>query len=183
MRIHRAIFGIAAMCLLFAGCGDSTGPEGGSFEATISGDMELSVDGDAIFGVTSEGAVDRWMIFLENGRFLSLDYDMIGFLREGSDTPISVGTHTIAEATSDDLDGEDITGVYWMGRHNGTLGVYTSVSGTLTITSSDAERVVGNFSFSVTVQIAVVDVSDVRELTVTGSFEAAAGTIPSGVGS
>ena len=147
MRILKSTSAIAAASLLAFGCGES-GPEEGNFEATISGDMEVSISGNAIFGVSSEGGVERWMIFLLNGVFLGFDYDMIGFSREASATPIPVGTHTIVDAAADSLDDEDIGSAYMMERHNGSLGVYSSVSGTLTITSASAEEVTGNFSFS-----------------------------------
>jgi hypothetical protein len=172
---------MVATCILVFGCGDSTGPEEGEFEATISGDIERSVSGEAIFGVTDEGGVERWMIFLLEGAFLGLDYDMIGITREASATPIPVGTHTIAEADSDTLDDDDITAAFMIGRHNGSLGVYSSVSGTLTITSASSERVVGTFNFSAEMQIAVgPDVDEVRNLNFTGSFTAVADAIPSG---
>lgn len=183
MRKLEMVITLSIACMLAIGCSDSTEPDDAGFEATISGDMELSVSGDAIFGVTGEGGVDRWMIFLLNGTFLGLDYDMIGIGRDASGTPIPVGTYSILDAASDALEGDDVTAVYMMERHNGTLGVFSSVSGTLTITSANADRVAGSFNFSATMQIAVgPDVREVRDLTFTGSFTAYAGEIPSGTG-
>jgi hypothetical protein len=181
VRNPKAITVLATVCFLAFGCSDSTGPGDAGFTATIGGDLDLSVSGDAIFGVASEGGVDRWMIFLTDGVFLGLDYDMIAISREASGAPIAVGTHTILDAASDALEADDIVGAYMIGRHDGTLGVFSSVSGTLTVTSASSERVVGSFDFSATMQIAVgPQVRDARNLTLTGSFTAEAGTIPSG---
>ena len=137
-----------------------------------------------MFGVSTEGGVDRWMIFLSEGVFLGLDYDMIGFLREASSTPIEVGTHTIVDAAGDSLDDDDIGGVYWFGSPSSpitSVGVFTSDEGTLTITSASSEWVEGTFSFSGTLDLGRgPDIVDVVNVTVAGSFTAEAGTIPSG---
>ena len=87
------------------------------------------------------------------------------------------------EAASNELEADDVVGAYMIGRHDSTLGVFSSVSGTLTISSAGSDQVVGSFNFSVTMQIAVgPQVTDVRNMTITGSFTAAAGEIPSGTG-
>lgn len=181
MRYFKRLSSVAVICFWALACGDSTGPGEAGFTATVSGDMQLELSGEAIFGVSTEGGVDRWMIFLNEGAFLGLDYDMIGFIREGSVTPIGVGTHTLVDAAGDALDDEDIGGVYWFGRHTGSLGVFTSDEGNLTITSASADWIEGTFSFSGTLDLGYgPDIVDVTDVTVTGNFSAEPGTIPSG---
>jgi hypothetical protein len=143
--------------------------------------MTEELSGEAIFGVSSEGGVDRWMIFLSDGEFLVQDYDMIGFSREASDTPVGVGAHTLVDATDDGLEADDIGGVYWLGRHTGTLGIFLSDVGTLTITASSSDMVEGTFSFSGTLDLGYgPDIENVLEVAVNGSFTAEPGIIPSG---
>ncbi|MFC1639876.1 hypothetical protein ACFL3B_03825 [Gemmatimonadota bacterium] len=172
---------VVAVALAVGGCKDSTGPSDANFTATITGDLELELEGEAIFGVTTSGGIDRWMIFLTAGQFMvDPDWDMIGISREASGTSIGVGTHTIVDAADDDLEAEDVAAAYMLGRHNGgSLGVFGSVSGTLTITAATSNVVTGNFSFSATMHAAVGDdARDLRDLMVTGSFTAEPGTIP-----
>jgi len=180
----KFVAAVAAISLLGFGCKDSSGPEDAGFTATISGDMDRSVSGEAIFGVSSEGGVDRWMIFMVDGVFLGLDFDMIGFSREASRTPIPVGTHTISTATSNTLDDEDITAAYMTSLdHGASFGVFTSVSGTLTIASANSDRVTGSFAFTSTRQLGYGDsIVGVEDLSMSGTFIAEAGNIPSGTG-
>jgi hypothetical protein len=124
------------------------------------------------------------MIFMLNGVFLGSDFDMIGFGREGSGTPIPVGTHTVLDATSNTLNDEDVTAAYMAGRSDNSLGVFGSVSGTLTITSSSSDRVEGSFNFSATMLLGGGDAMlGVEDLNISGTFVAGPGTIPTGVGS
>ncbi len=180
MRKLGAITAPLIAGILAFGCGESTVPGNAGFTATIGGDMTEELSGEAIFGVSSEGGVDRWMIFLIDGVFLAQDYDMIGFSREASDTPVGVGAHTIVDATADGLQADDIGGAYWLGRDPATLGIFLSDVGTLNITASSSDMVEGTFSFSATLDFGDgPDIENVLEVTVNGSFTAEPGTIPS----
>jgi len=169
---------IAAMVLL-AACGE-TGPENSSFTATVTGDTTLSFEGEALFGVSSTSGRDHWVLFFTRGLFGGLDFDAVAIGRNNSDTPIGVGVHTIEDATRDEPDGEDIEGVYTLARSSdGSIASYGSVAGTLTITSASADEIRGDFEFSAEFVLAVGSFGDVRNVTLSGSFTATPGSIPS----
>ena len=166
--------------MLLAGCGGSTGPEEGTFSVTISGDTSFSLEGEALFGVSTTQGRDHWVIFLSRGLFGGLDFDAVAIGRNHSATPIGVSVHQIEDATSDSAAGEDIEAVYTLRRSDdGSMGSYASVSGTLTISSATGEQVQGDFSFTADFVYSVGAFGGIRELTLTGSFTAIPGNIPS----
>ncbi len=150
MRVIHVISLLAGLGMSLASCGGDglTGPGSGSFTATVSGDVTASLSGDAVFGVgLSIGSDTGWSIWLLEGSFFS-DYDFIRIGRSSSTTP-GVGTFALIgrggagpddfvaeyEDATDEGDAIEITG-------------YSSVSGSLTITSATADRVEGSFSFT-----------------------------------
>lgn len=177
-KILRAITLVATFA--FIGACDGTGPEDGSFTVSITGDTSLSFEGKALFGVSTTGDRDHWMLFFNRGVFGGLDFDAVAIGRNDSANPIGVGVHTIEDATRDTADGEDIEAVYTLRRSSdGSIASYGSVLGTLTISSATADRIEGEFSFSAEFVLAVAGFANVRNLTITGFFTAVPGYIPS----
>ena len=178
MRYLKATTVLTAV-LFVGGCGDSTGPDNPGFDATISGDLELSITGDAIFGVSSQGGVDRWMIFLSDGFLTDTVFDAIAIGREASGSPIGLGTHSIQEAGGV-LDPDEISALYMLQRSDVSLGIFRSLSGTLAITDVSDEQVTGEFSFSAVVLLEPGGaMAEAASLNVSGSFTAEPGAIPS----
>jgi len=174
------VVGTMLTCLLLASCGDSTGPEEGVFSVTIGGDTTLTVEGEAIFGLSTTQGVEHWVIFLSRGTFGGLDFDAVAIGRHGSATPIGVGTHPIADADSDATQSEDIDAVYALQRSaDGSIGYYGSESGTLTISNADDDRIRGEFNFTAEFEFAVGAFGEIRNLTLEGSFTAVRGDVPS----
>jgi hypothetical protein len=173
----RATMFCCAFVLLVA-CG-STDPVDNAFTVTITGDTNLSFEGEALFGVSSTSGQQHWMLFFNRGLFGGLDFDAVAIGRNLSDTPIGVGVHTIEDATRDEPDGEDIEGIYTLARSSdGSIASYGSVAGTLTISSATADRIQGDFNFSAEFVLAVGSFGNVRDVTISGSFTAIPGTIP-----
>ncbi len=169
---------IGAGIVLAAACG--TEPEENSFAVTISGDTSFTIEGEAIFGVSVTQGREYWVIFLSRGTFGGLDFDAIAIGRHGSATPIEVGTHTIVDADSDNLDPEDIDAVYVLRRSaDGSIASYGSDTGTITVTSASNDLIRGEFSFEADFELAVGSFGGVEEITISGSFTAIRGDVPS----
>jgi hypothetical protein len=178
LKCLRAITLVAALALLSA-CGE-TGPEGSYFTVTITGDTTLSFEGEALFGVSRTGGSDHWMLLFTRGLFGGLDFDAVAIGRNLSATPIGVGVHTIEDASSNEAVGEDIEGIYTLARSaDGSIASYGSVAGTLNITSATADEIQGDFNFSAEFVLAVASFSNVRNITIVGSFTATPGDLPS----
>ncbi len=160
-----------ATSLVSCGGGDTTGPGSGSFTATVSGVVTASLSGNAVFGVgLRTGSDTGWSIWLLDGSIFS-DHDFISIDRidRSSSTAPGVGTFTIngSGAGPDDFAAE-----YDDARAEGNdifITAYTSVSGSLTITSATADRVEGSFSFTGS------GPGPGRTVTVQGSFSARPG--------
>jgi hypothetical protein len=174
------ILAVALSCLLVVSCGDSTGPESGEFSVTIGGDTSFTVEGEAVFGLSAAGVPDHWVIFLKRDVFGGPDFDAVAIGRHGSATPIGVGTHTIADASAETTGPEDIDAVFVLRRTvEETEGLYGSVSGSLTITSSSEDQLLGEFNFSAKSVYADGAFAGITDLTLQGSFTAVRGNVPS----
>ena len=164
------LFTVFVVAFLTACGGDNgTGPGSGSFTATVSGDLNASLSGDAVFGVgLAIGSVSGWSVWLLEGSFLA-DYDLIRIDRD-SDAAPGVGTFAITGggAGPDDFSAEYEHGVEEGG--NTDITGYTSVSGSLTVTSATADRIEGSFTFTGN------GPSPGQTVTVQGSFSARLGS-------
>lgn len=169
---------IAGSIVLAAACG--TDPEENAFTVTIAGDTSFTIEGEAIFGVSVTQGREYWVIFLSRGTFGGLDYDAIAIGRHESATPIGEGAHAIADADSEELDPEDIDAVYVLRRSaDGSIASYGSDTGTITITSASNDMIRGEFSFEADFELAVGSFGGIEDLTISGSFTAIRGDVPS----
>jgi len=157
-------------------CGkSSTAPETGSFEATVSGDLSVTLSGTAIFGVGDYGAGDQWMVYMPETTAAAFEVISIG--PNESAMRLSAGTHEIVEATT--AENGEVVGVYLTFSADATA-VFGSAAGTMTIAESSADVVRGNFTFTA-VELApdlTID-PDGRQVTVSGEFVAIPGSVPS----
>jgi hypothetical protein len=171
-----------------AGCGsDSTGPadqtppDGPGFSATLTGAIDDTWEGQAVFGVEADPADGTqwiWGIYLDTGD-PTVDSDVIVFtgLVDAS-SPGSTPTHgdfpgagpyalEDAFASGGALDvGQQFAIVFR--PPGGVVSSYYSSGGTVTITESSATQVRGTLSFSATGLAGTVSV--------TGTFTAEPGT-------
>lgn len=148
---------LALMSLvLLAGCGDGPTPPKpqpsvGNFTATVSGAASRSLSGQAGFLVTT----NLFSIALNNGS----GNGSIQFSRLAG-VP-AAGTYSL------DASAAQNSGAFAAIYSGGAQENYVSTSGSLTITSSSADRVKGSFNFTGT-----GGASGTASVTITGSFDA-----------
>lgn len=162
----RPLSGLAAAAVLFVatactGSDGGTGLEGdaelGSFSVTVTGDAEMTASGEGVFHST--GAQGSW-----SATITSPEISMA--IVSGSGRP-ATGTHQLAGSGEDGAFGDGETGVSLQFQQGQIDFSGESVSGTLTIDSSTADRVSGSFLFN-----AVSTAGEQIQVTVTGTFTA-----------
>ena len=179
--ISRRALGIAALVVAVlggvtacsSGGGDDvtgTNPPGGtvgSFNATVSGAMSATLSGSAAFGSSTVSGSQGFAIALVP----TSGTNSIIFGRVNAQAP-GTGTYQIADfATQSSVSGAMIAALIAGSGQSGQI--YVSTSGTLTITSSSADEIKGNF----TVSASAVTVSGTQAVTMTGTFTARKGAI------
>jgi len=165
--------GVAAVGLLLA-CGDGgTEPAiGGSFSATVAGDLQRTLSGTAVFGVETIGENQGFVIAMQRGNSAALDVDLILLGRFNTTRPV-VGDYNVISGACQDCSANDFDGGYVYQRPGGASGFFVSESGSVTVTKSVADTVVGTCDF-----IARSATNPDIAITITGSFTAVPGTIP-----
>jgi hypothetical protein len=169
--------GLAVACamVLLSACGGSdksTGPnpvtDEDTFTATISGGVQSSYDGVAVFGENSAQAAFA----------LSLSDSTKGTIVFVQQSGTAGGTGS--QAIFDAFDGSDVpenalVAAILDGPTANPTGAFVSTGGTLTITERSATTIKG--SFHVTAAGALIGSEDQVEITVDGSFTAKGGTV------
>ena len=161
---------------ILACSGDPTGVTQGTFSAAISGDLSKSISGGAIFGMQSGTAGDQWVLFLAKGNFNTPNFDIITFGREDLTRPAE-GEYELGDARTgaEEPPGPtDFVGAYSFGDE-GDIGVFVSISGTLTITASTDAEISGSYNFELRQSFGT---GAIQALVITGTFRAESGTIP-----
>jgi len=166
--------GVMVALGLLPACGDNgTGPEvEGSFSATITGDLQRTLSGTAVFGVTTVQGTDGFALAFERGSVSTFDVDLILLGRFNTQRP-GEGTYDIVASGCDACSEDNFDGGYVFQYPTGSSGIFVSDSGQLTITKSTADTVAGSCSF---IAHALTDASS--EITISASFTAVAGEIP-----
>lgn len=165
-EIMKRILVSTAIALLFAlpqlGCNgdESMGPEAGlsanSFNATVSGAVNLGLKGCAAF-INVTGYFQLSLLPTEGPGTSAL----VALARESTAVP-AAGTYQISEDAASSSSREFV-GIFYHTVGQST-DAYVSQSGTLTVTSSAGDRLKGHFNFS--------GVSAGKTVTVTGEFHA-----------
>jgi hypothetical protein len=164
-----------------AACGDSDGGEdsptepngAGTFSATITGDVEGSISGSAVFGVVSDpqGGEAAWSVVLVSGAQGSSNVTIV-HLGESPETR----TYSLMDIVEDGSFDEGTAALLVLDA-SGQMFSGGSVSGTITITSVGGDRLRG--TFSINAHGAIVDsggaVTEV-DVTVSGEFDAGSST-------
>ncbi len=122
------------LCAAIAGCGDGTGPQAGSFQATVSGDLALSLSGSAVFGVQTEQGQQAFAIGFIKGDPGPNDSDIIVISRNSTSTP-GPGTYTIASPSCTTCTENDFACGFFHQVTSLDFGIYVSESGSLTLES------------------------------------------------
>lgn len=144
---------LTSLVLLTACGGEPTSPktQPGSFTATVSGAASKSLSGQAGFLVTT----NLFSISLNNGAGTgSIQFSRLAGVP-------AAGTYQL------DANAQQNSGAFVAIYSGGAQENYVSTTGTLTITSSSADRIKGTFSFTGT-----GGTSGSATVTVTGGFDA-----------
>lgn len=128
------------------GNGNGNG-EQGSFSAALSGDLSGTLSGNAFFSIVEDPDAPNdqsFALFLTDGDLSDVGDtgEFIGFLRYG-DRP-GAGDYDVAN----DPEGGNVIAVYVDYSSQTTGIVFAAEEGTFTVTTSEAGRVAGTFSFS-----------------------------------
>ncbi len=170
-----------AVIVLLAACGESTGPGDdstaqGSFQATVSGDLSLSLSGLAVFGTQVEGGDTGFVIALMDG-LLGQDNSDIVFIGRDNPTAPGTGTFPIEPGLCPTCTEDDFSGAYVHQETQVDVGTYLSESGSFTISAASADTLRGEFDFTATAFLLFGNVT-AESVQLTGSFTAVAGQVP-----
>lgn len=170
------------LCAAIAGCGGGTGPGDdpeqvtGSFQATVSGDLALSLSGSAVFGVQTQQGQQAFAIGLIKGDAGSNDSELVVISRNNTSTP-GPGTYTIVSGSCTTCTENDFACGFIHQVTSLDFGIYLSESGSLTLSSVSSELLEGVFSFTATAFLTGGSVT-AENLTIEGTFIAVPGDIP-----
>ncbi len=182
---RRATVLLATLGLVALACGgDSTGPDGdngeeprGMFQATVSGDLSLTLSGEAVFGTQAEGGATTFAIALMRG-VLGQDGSDIIFIGRDNPTAPGAGTYPIHSASCVTCTADDFAGGYVRQVTLADLGIFVSDTGAFTIGAASADTLRGIFDFSTSAFLVFGSVT-ADSVRLEGSFTAVAGQIPS----
>jgi hypothetical protein len=144
--------------VMVVACGESTAPVvEGSFEASVTGEFSLEMDGTAEFGIFSGEGFGMSLVARDGTQTL-------GFGRRAESRP-AVSTYVIEEPDSQ----TEIFALYLRQGPEG-LGTFLSRSGEVVITASSATRLEGTFSLRA--RGFITGQPSEREVVIEGAFSA-----------
>jgi hypothetical protein len=175
---------LAAIGLVAPACGgESTAPNGdngepqGTFQATVSGDLSLTLSGQAVFGTQMQQGSSAFAIALLSG-VLGDDGSDIAFIGRDNPTAPGVGTYPIRSASCVTCTADDFAGAYVRQVTVLDLGFFTSDTGAFTISAASADTLRGTFDFTTNAFLVSGSLAGVDSLRLQGSFTAVAGQVP-----
>ncbi|HSB52924.1 MAG TPA: hypothetical protein VLD58_01150 [Gemmatimonadales bacterium] len=141
---------LAATVVLAACGGDgngSTGPGNGgatSFSAEVTGDVQTSVRGAALFGTRADEA--QGMLFGVEMAESGAGESVIQIIRLGGEVP-AVGTYQIVDALNGNPQNGDFVAMAFDSDNGQPTAIFVGTGGTLRVTSSSATAFKGTFTF------------------------------------
>lgn len=180
---RTVIIGTAAVVAVATACGDGdgggagTGPDAASFQATVTGDLNLTLSGTAVFGVDTTQGQAGFVIALMRGTPGSDDSDIIVIGRDNTATP-GVGTHAIVSGRCTTCSDDDFAALFAHQETIADFGLFLSEAGSFTLESVNADRMQGSFSFTASVFLSSGNVT-ADTLMLRGTFTAQQGQVPS----
>jgi hypothetical protein len=174
--VRRRTLLAAATVAIVAGCGgDGTGPNTGTFTATVTGDLSMTLTGEAVFGTQTDSTGTSFGVALIRGDPNSFNSDIIVIGRANEARPAS-GTYDIVATPCGTCTEDDFDAALAIVRPS-DFGAYLSESGTLTITSSTADRLEGSATVTMS---AFFQFQGAQTVTIELTFSAVPGALPSG---
>ncbi len=163
---------VAAMLLACGGDGNGgTGPGNGgpAFAADVTGDVETSIEGDALFGEILDPTAGA-VFAVEMSESDPTGGSLIQIMRVGEGVP-GTGTYQLTDAISGTpAEGDWVAAAY--DSDNGQLtAIFAATSGTVNVTSVTQNTVKGTFTFDAEGGL-LSDPGTTLAITVTGRFTA-----------
>ncbi|HEU5153175.1 MAG TPA: hypothetical protein VFU03_00435 [Gemmatimonadales bacterium] len=150
--------------------------EGPSFTAEITGEVQTILSGNAVFGPVRGPSNIPGSFSLTLGAYS--DNGAVVFSRVASGQP-KPGTYRVTAFTGGAEKEDELHALISLGSASNPLGAFRGMSGTVTITQSSPDRIVGRYDLHA-VGFMAADMNDEeREITVRGSFAARASATPS----
>ena len=176
---------LAAVAVLAACGGDDdktgTGPGGGAvvgnFTATLSGDIGGALTGYSAFASASSGESQGFVLAMEDTLANSTASAAILFMKQTPAIP-GVGTHDVV-SFDDESAGVKLGLFAAVIDAQGGEWICTATEGTITVSSSSAQRLKG--TFNVAAECVGIGSEDPQAMTLAGSFDSRVGIVPSGV--
>jgi hypothetical protein len=171
---------LAAVAVMATACGGDdndggTGPGGrlGSFNADVTGDLETSFDGWALFGAQSEEGGEGFGLVMSEIDDANDAGGTITIVRLNA-TSLPTGEYDIKAFESAANDG-DVVVLATDSNGDELAAIFTSTGGTLNVTTSNANSLKGTFTVEMVGQV-FEDPETEYTITVEGSFDAEKGT-------
>lgn len=171
---------LLALPLTLGACGDDDDPSGpetpaeGSFSASISGDLDDSLDGLAYFGESTDPSTGEtaWVLWLSTSESETSGKTL--YFARYDDRP-GTGTYALTNVENDDLDTGEL-GSFYLDSSGQGAAIFGSTGGSLVITDSDDDRMEGTFTVQATGTVFDGSTSSDGDVTITGEFTAVGGT-------
>lgn len=175
MRVQTILLLAAAVVLGACGSDDTTGPgEGASatFAATVGAPVTRAFDGAAAFAVdNTDPEIGFALGLVEPG---AAGDDMIVFHRALAGQ--LGGTNTIGDGSAENVPAATLIGTVILDANTDDPLLCLSTEGTLTTSTASASRLKGAFTMQVDC-VRMVSFEEFVDVTVTGTFDAAGGTV------
>jgi hypothetical protein len=150
--------------------------EGPSFTALVSGSVQTVLSGNAVFGPVRNTTRAPGSFSLTLGAYSDNGAVVLSRVAAGQPKP---GTYRVTAFTGGPEKDDEFHALVSLGSAANPLGAFRGMSGTVTITQSAPDRIVGRYELHAVGFMAADMDDDEREITVRGSFAARATSIPS----
>jgi hypothetical protein len=166
-------FALGAASLIAAGCDEVTGIGAGDFVATITGDIDTSLAGDAFWSVIEEGDSRNFILILFQDDISSNDredYHFIAISRSGSEPGVGVYVVDNDEPNPPAFRGQ-YADVVDADEPTAAGPVIGATGGVFTVTRIDSGLMTGSFRFDAT-GLELPNTSTFISATLDGTFDA-----------
>ncbi len=172
MRRNSLMALIAAFTLAACGSDGGTGPGNGgtpAFTATVTGDVETTVKGDALFGEVSDPAAGD-IFAVEMSEDDPTGGALIQIIRMGSGIP-ATGTYALLDGINGTPAEGDWVAAAYDTEEGQLIGLFVATSGSVKVTSANSSTFQGTFDF-IAVGGLLSDPTQELTIAVSGKFKA-----------
>lgn len=175
----RGLFILFLGLFLIQGCSDSNEESSGSFSIEISGDMNESIEGTAIFGGATDPETEQQGFIIvmaeSDGSGEATANTRGAWLGTDDSERPGEGTYPLLNIDNYEEGDSGFWGFSFLSEEGQVSATVYSTSGSLEISSSSSDNVSGSFTMQATGFRFDGQTSEEIEVTVTGSFSAIGG--------